>query len=95
MEGVGKMYLAFEVAEEEAAEDLARFVAVADVLEGFGSVLAAYIEEDFFAASIVKHAYVSRVLVLVCVIDMCSLQRFGGEVVGRTYGCSSTKLVAL
>ena len=41
-----------QVADEEAVEDFARFVAVADVFEGFGGVLAADVEEDFFAAAV-------------------------------------------
>lgn len=45
-------YLTFQRSEQEAGEDLARFVAVADVFEGFGCVLAADVEEDFFAAAV-------------------------------------------
>ena len=39
-------------ADEEALEDFAGFVAVADIFEGFGGVLAADVEEDFFAAAV-------------------------------------------
>ena len=42
---------ALQGADGEALEDLPCFVAVADVFEGFGGVLAADVEEDFFAAS--------------------------------------------
>jgi hypothetical protein len=42
---------ALQVADEKAIEDLAGLVAVADVFEGLGSVLAAHVEEDFFAAA--------------------------------------------
>ena len=45
------MYLSLQVADEQAAQDLARLVAVADVFEGFGCVLAADVEQDFFAAA--------------------------------------------
>jgi len=50
--GVGGAYLSFEVADEQAVEDLARFVAVAYVFEGFRGVLAADVYHDFFAATI-------------------------------------------
>ena len=49
--GVGGAYLSFEVADEQAVEDLARFVAVAYVFEGFRGVLAADVYHDFFAAT--------------------------------------------
>lgn len=42
---------AFQRADEHAVEDLARFIRVADVFKGFGSVLPADIEKDFFAAA--------------------------------------------
>jgi hypothetical protein len=46
-----KAYLSLQVTDEQAVEDLARFVAVADVFKRFGCVLTTYIEEDFFAAA--------------------------------------------
>ena len=48
----GDGYLSFQLAYEETAQDLTRLVAVSDVFEGFGRVLAADVEEDFFAASV-------------------------------------------
>ncbi len=55
-EGTGRegkgTYAALQFANQQAVEDLARFVAVADVFEGFGGVLAADVEEDFFAAAV-------------------------------------------
>jgi hypothetical protein len=43
-----------EGADEQASEDFAGLVAVADVFKGLGGVLAADVEEDFFAAAVVK-----------------------------------------
>ena len=48
-------YAALESADEEALEDLAGLVAVADVFEGFGGVLAADVEEDFFTAGVLVY----------------------------------------
>jgi hypothetical protein len=45
------MYLSLQLANDQALEDLARFVAVTDVFERLGCVLTAYIEEDFFTTS--------------------------------------------
>lgn len=50
--GIGSTHAALERAHQQALEDFSRFVAVADVFEGFGGVLAADVEEDFFAASV-------------------------------------------
>ena len=47
----GRAHLALQHADLQALEDLARLVAVADVFEGFGRVLAGYVEQDFFAAA--------------------------------------------
>jgi len=44
-------WLTFQGPDEKAFEDLACFVAVADVFEGFGGVDAGNIDEDFFAAA--------------------------------------------
>jgi hypothetical protein len=44
--------LALYGADEEALEDFAGFVAVANVFEGFGGVLAADVEHYFFAAAV-------------------------------------------
>ena len=49
-----RAYLSLEVADEQAVQDLAGLVAVADVLEGFGGVLAADVQQDFLAASVVR-----------------------------------------
>lgn len=48
------MYLSLQFSDEQTLEDLARLVAVADVLEGFGRILAAYVEEDFLAAAVIS-----------------------------------------
>lgn len=48
----GKTYTTLESADEQALEDLAGLVAVADVLEGFGRVLPADVEEHFFTAGV-------------------------------------------
>jgi hypothetical protein len=48
-------YTALKSADEEALEDLAGLVAVADVLEGLGGVLAADVEEDFFTAGVLVY----------------------------------------
>ena len=45
------MYLSLQLANNQAVEDLARFVAVTDVFESFGCVLTAYIEENFLTTS--------------------------------------------
>lgn len=50
--GLGVVGSTLESADEQAVEDLAGFVGVADVFEGFGGVLAADVEEDFFTAAI-------------------------------------------
>ena len=47
----GKTYLALELANQQALEDFTRLVRVADVLEGFGRVLAADVEHDFLATA--------------------------------------------
>jgi hypothetical protein len=49
--GGGVAGLALYGADEEALEDFAGFVAVADVFEGFGGVLAADVEHYFFTAT--------------------------------------------
>lgn len=45
-------YLALQVADEQTLKDLARLVAVADILEGFCSVLAADVEEHFLTTAV-------------------------------------------
>jgi hypothetical protein len=47
-----KTYLALKLADQQSLEDLARLVRVADVLEGLGRVLAAYVEHDFLATAV-------------------------------------------
>jgi hypothetical protein len=49
--GDGVSRLAAQRADEQAVEDLARLVAVADVLEGLGRVLAGDVEDDLLAAA--------------------------------------------
>jgi hypothetical protein len=51
-DGRNKAYLALQTPDKEAFEDLARFVAVADIFEGFGGILAGNVEEDFFATTV-------------------------------------------
>jgi hypothetical protein len=53
--GLGNTYTTLEVADEKALEDLAGLVAVADVFEGFGGVLAADVEEDFFTSGVLVY----------------------------------------
>jgi hypothetical protein len=71
--------LALQRADLEPREDLARLVAVADVLEGLGRVLAGEVEEDLLAAAGSFH--------------QLSFPRIGRR--WGTHGCSSTKLLAL
>jgi hypothetical protein len=52
---IGNTYTALEVADEKALEDLAGLVAVADVFEGFGWVLAADVEEDFLTTGVLVY----------------------------------------
>jgi hypothetical protein len=84
---------------------------MADVFEGFGGVLAAYVEEDFFAASVCRMQTISDHLLgnvfIVCNIPMenvfhiLEMQRHWmgesgpGGLLVVTYGCSSTKVDAL
>lgn len=48
----GGTHLAFQVTDQQAVKNFARFVAVANVFESFGRVLPADIEEDFFTTSV-------------------------------------------
>lgn len=48
----GFTYQALHGADKETVEDLARLVAVADIFEGFGAVLAADVKEDFLATTV-------------------------------------------
>lgn len=48
-------YTALKSADKETLEDLAGLVAVADVLEGLGGVLAADVEEDFFTTGVLVY----------------------------------------
>lgn len=50
-------YLSLQVADQHPIQNLPGFVAVAYVLEGFGRVLAADVEEDFFTASVCALAF--------------------------------------
>lgn len=45
-------YLSLKIAYQETIEDLASFIAVADVFERFGCVLPSNVEENFFTASV-------------------------------------------
>lgn len=64
--GWGVAVDAFEVSDEHALEDFARFVAVADVFESFGCVLAADVEEDFFTAAVGGESVWLAFPVIVC-----------------------------
>jgi hypothetical protein len=95
-------YLSLQIANKQPTEDLARLVAVADVFEGFGCVLAAYVEEDFFAASVCEEKCVSRsdLLIYACDILPCHILSMHPQMESwaredKAYGCSSTKLEAL
>ena len=46
-----KTYHSLQGADLQAVQDLSCFVGMADVFEGLGRVLAAYIQENLFAAS--------------------------------------------
>jgi hypothetical protein len=48
----GSTHLPLQHADLEPREDLARLVAVADVLEGLGRVHAGEVEEDLLAAAV-------------------------------------------
>lgn len=48
--GFGVALLSLQGSDEKALEDFSRFVAVSYIFKGFGCVLAADVEEDFFAA---------------------------------------------
>jgi len=50
---VSVTYLPLQVADQQAIEDLARLVAVSNVFEGFGRVLAADIEHYFLTAPVI------------------------------------------
>jgi hypothetical protein len=50
--GLGVVGPTLEIADKQAIENLAGFVGVADVFEGFGGVLTADVEEDFFTAAV-------------------------------------------
>ena len=52
-------YLALQGADEHVIENLAGLVAVADILERLGSVLAADIEEDFLTAAVASESAIS------------------------------------
>lgn len=49
------IYLSLQSSDKQAVEDLAGFVAVADVLEGLRCVLTANIEQDLLTSTI--HMY--------------------------------------
>lgn len=49
----GLTYLSLQGADEQALQNLARLVAVADVLKGLGRVLAADVQQDLFTTAIV------------------------------------------
>lgn len=48
----GGTHHALDGADQHGVEDLARFVAVAYIFEGFGAVLATDVQEDFFTAAV-------------------------------------------
>ena len=88
-------YTALKSADEEAFEDLAGLVAVADVLEGLGGVLAADVEEDFFTAGVlVYEAWRERKVVSWELLSggkmvwRCWIRSKGCRVVVETYWCS-------
>ena len=51
----GATYTALDSSDKETLEDLAGLVAVADVLECLGRVLAADVEHDFFTAGVLVY----------------------------------------
>jgi hypothetical protein len=50
-----RTYAALDGSDKETLEDLAGLVAVADVFECFGRVLAADVEHDFFTAGVLVY----------------------------------------
>ena len=44
-------YLSLQWPHQHPLQNLPRLVAVADIFKGFGCILAAYVEEDFFTAT--------------------------------------------
>ncbi len=52
MESAGWAYVALQLADLELLEGLAGLVAVADILEGLGGVLAGNVEEDLLTTAI-------------------------------------------
>ena len=52
---LGGTYATLDGSDKKALKDLAGLVAVADVLEGLGGVLAADVEEDFFTAGVLVY----------------------------------------
>ena len=68
-------HLPLEVTHEHAVQDLARLVAVSYVLERLGRILAAHVEEDFLATTVVllvSLALYARAL------NVCSGKALGG-----------------
>lgn len=45
-------YLALQLADEEAVENLACLIRVANILKGFCRVLTAHVEEDFLTTAV-------------------------------------------
>jgi hypothetical protein len=87
----GKTYLALQVPNDQARQDLSCFVAVPNVFEGLGGVLPADVEEDFFAASVVQ--FISYRWGLAS--EAGGLWGDGRGKGKETYGCSSMKELAL
>ena len=45
-------YQALDLTDFQIFEDVTRFITVANVLKGLGSILTGYIEDDFFTAPV-------------------------------------------
>lgn len=85
------VYLSLEVADQQTVEDLPGLIAVANVLERLGGILAAHVEQDLFTTSVVKLT-VSRRITCRGSAEMLRMKR---RMADQTYGCSSTKLEEL
>ena len=87
MMGLGDAYQALDVADEHAVQDFTGLVAVANVLEGLGGILASHVEQNLLTTAI---RIVSEIHFWLFIYLFVCLLTFGGDWC-PTYGCSSTK----
>lgn len=84
-------YLALQVANKELVQGLASLVAVADILESLGGVLAADVENDFLTTAV--ECVSACNWAVRCVKLKGGLLRLRGAILLGTYGCSSMNWV--